>query len=375
MGERILTRGASRAAPTSIDARAAKRDTSAIARANSRRHAACALALLASVSLAGLAPGHAAAQDKAPELKLTLAQSPAFPLGKAAERWAALLGEAGGGAFAVKLYPGAVLMGRDPLREFGVLRDGGADLGVGSALMWSSELPAFAVYALPWLAPEPRQQAALADNADVRDKVAARAALADVVVVAVAPLGERVLATAKGPLAAPADVSGLHVRTVAQPLILETLAALGIRASAMGATDAQAAFASGTLDGQEGMATTLAATRITALGQRYVLRWGGQADAMVFAVRRAVWNGWDERLRERARSAAVEAAREAAAPTREDEALAALVKQGVTIVKPAPAQRAAFRAAVQPVWVKWTAALGTDLVQAAEAAVAATADK
>ncbi len=311
------------------------------------------------------------AQDKPPELKLSVAQSPAFPLGKAAERWAALVSEASGGSFQVKLYPGAVLAGRDPLREFGVLRDGGADLAVGSALMWSSELPAFGVYALPWLAPEPREQVALADSADVRDKVAARAALADVAVVAVAPLGERMLATVKGPLAAPADVAGLRVRTVAQPLILETFATLGMRASAMSATDAQAAFADGSLDGQEGPATTLAATRITPLGLRHVVRWGGQADAMVFSVRRAVWNGWDERLRERARTAAAEAAREAAALPREDDALAALVRQGVTIARPAPAQRAAFRAAVQPVWTKWTSALGADLVQAAEAAVAA----
>lgn len=328
---------------------------------------------LAFACLVAVAPATVAAQDKAAELRLTLAQSPAFPLGKAAERWAAMLAEAGGGTFQVKLHPGAALAGRDPLREFGVLRDGGADLAVGSALMWSSELPAFAVYALPWLAPEPREQLALAESAEVRDKVAARAALADVIVLAIAPLGERMLATVKGPVSTPVDVAGLRVRTVAQPMILETLAALGIRASAMSAVDAQAAFASGALDGQEGPATTLAATRITALGQRYVLRWGGQADAMVFAVRRAVWNGWDERLRERARAAAVDAGREAAALAREDDALAALVKQGVTIVKPAPAQRAAFRTAAQPVWTKWTSALGADLVQAAEAAVAGAA--
>ena len=113
------------------------------------------------VGIAWLGTTAAAAQDKPAELKLTVAQSPAFPLGKAAERWGALLTEASSSRFQVKLHPGAVLAGRDPLREFGTLRDGGADLAVGSALMWSTELPAFAVYALPWLAPEPREQVAL----------------------------------------------------------------------------------------------------------------------------------------------------------------------------------------------------------------------
>ncbi|MFO1412526.1 MAG: TRAP transporter substrate-binding protein DctP [Burkholderiales bacterium] len=343
-------------------------------RACARSVAGAVMALLAAAACLCL-PGVAAAQGKPAELKLSLAQSPAFPLGKAAERWAAALTEAGGGAFEVRLHSGAVLAGRDPLREFSALRGGGADLAVGSALMWSSELPAFGVYALPWLAPEPGQQVALAASADVRDKVAASAALADVIVVGIAPLGERVLATTKGPLATPAEVAGLRVRAVAQPLVIETLAALGLRPASMSAADAQAAFASGALDGQDAPATTLAATRITALGQRYVLRWGAQADVMVFAVRRAVWNGWDEKLRERARSAAADAAREANALAREDEALAALQKQGITIVQPAPAQRAAFRAAVQPVWTKWTSAVGAELVQAAEAAVAAAPAK
>jgi TRAP-type C4-dicarboxylate transport system substrate-binding protein len=336
------------------------------------------VAFILSITLLACAPaGIASAQDKGnvPELKLSVAQSPAFPLGKAAERWAALVNEAGGGAFEIKPYPGMVLAGRDPLREFGTLRDGGADLAVGSALMWSAELPSFAVYALPWMSPDPREQEALAANPDVREKVAARAALADVVVVGVAPLGDRVLATVQGPLQAPAELAGLRVRTVAHPLLMETLATLGMRPDAMSLADAQAAFASGTLAGQEGPATTLAATRIAALGLRYVLRWGATSDAMVFAVRRATWERWDERLRERARTAAVEAAREANALAREDDATAALVRQGVTLVKLVPAQRSAFRAAVEPVWVKWTTAIGPDLVEAARAAVAASASR
>ena len=39
------------------------------------------------------------------------------------------------------------------------------------------------------------------------------------------------------------------------------------------------------------------------------------------------------------------------------------------------AQRAEFRATVQPIWTKWTAPIGADVVEAAEAAVAATVAK
>src|SRR3954467_2673168 len=97
------------------------------------------------------------AQDKPRELKLSTAVGPAYPLGRAGERWAQLLNEGAAGAFEARQYPGAVLALRDPLREFGALRAGDADVAVGSAIVWSAQLPAFAVYGLPWIAVESQQ--------------------------------------------------------------------------------------------------------------------------------------------------------------------------------------------------------------------------
>ena len=57
--------------------------------------------------------------------------------------------------------------------------------------------------------------------------------------------------------------------------------------------------------------STLAATRIAAIGQKFVTRWGAFADVMVFAVRRATWDAWSEEQRTAVRSAAHDAAREA----------------------------------------------------------------
>ena len=333
------------------------------------RRAACGGLLALAVTIAGGAPQAQGLR----ELKLSTAQGPAFPLGRAGERWAQLLNDVGKGAFEVRPYPGAVLSGRDPQREFGAVRDGAADLAVGSALAWSAQMPAFGAYVLPWLASEGTAIEALANNAALRDRVAAQAAQAGVIVIGVAPLGERVVATVKGGVRAPADATGQRLRVSANPLVIETLAALGARGDAMSLADAQAALAAGTLDGQEGPATTLAVTRIAASGQRFVTRWGAFGDVMVFAVRRPVWDGWSIEMRAAARAAAVEAAREADALAREDAAFAELTKQGVTLVRLTAAQRAAFRAAVQPVWSKWTGTIGAEVVDLAQAAVASTA--
>ena len=54
----------------------------------------------------------------------------------------------------VRLFPGATLSLRDPAREFIALRDGAADLAVGSTLFWSAQVVELNLFALPWLAPE-----------------------------------------------------------------------------------------------------------------------------------------------------------------------------------------------------------------------------
>ena len=178
-----------------------------------RRWATRTAALLA-VALAAPAPY---AQDRVasvPELRLSTAQAPTYPLGRAGERWAQLANETAGGAFEVRQYPGATLAQRDPAREFGALKDGMAELSVGSALAWSGQFAPLAVYAVPWLAVEPREQEALAAAAALRERVFALMESAGVVGLAIAPLGEHVLATAKAPVETPADCRGLRVRVM-----------------------------------------------------------------------------------------------------------------------------------------------------------------
>jgi TRAP-type transport system periplasmic protein len=313
------------------------------------------------------------AQDrtpKVPELKLSTAQGPAFPLGRAGERWAQLVNETAGGAFEVRQYPGATLALRDPGREFGALKDGLADLAVGSALAWSAQFPPLGVYALPWLAAEPREQATLAGDAPLRDSVFARMEASGVVGLAIAPLGEHVLATTTAPVATPSVCTGLRVRVMPLRQVLDVYVALGALPQAMGFTQAQAALAAGTLDAQDATPTTLVATRAYASGLKFVTRWGAFADVMVFAVRKAAWDAWTEDRRALVRSAAERAAAEANALAREEAALAQLTRDGVTIVRLSPAQRAAFHDAAQPAIAAWGNAVGAELVDAAHAAVA-----
>jgi TRAP-type transport system periplasmic protein len=321
---------------------------------------------------ASLAAPSLFAQDRVPqpsELKLSTALSPSFPVGRAGERWAQLVNDKAGGKYEIRQYPGAVLAQRDPGHEFGALQEGLADLAVGSALAWSAQLAPLAVYSLPWLAVDAREQEALAADSALRAKLFALMETSGVVGLAIAPLGERVVATAKRPVDSPAALVGLRMRVMSLRCVIDVYLALGALPQSMSFAQAQAAFAAGTLDGQDSMPTTLVATRASANGQKFVTRWGAFTDVMVFAVRKAVWDTWSEDRRMLVRSAAEQAAREANALSREEAALAQLTKEGVTIVRLSPTQRAAMRDAAQPAIAAWTNAVGVDYVHAARAAV------
>jgi TRAP-type C4-dicarboxylate transport system substrate-binding protein len=313
------------------------------------------------------------AQDgnaKPPELRLSTALAPSFPLGRAGERWAQLVNEKAEGAYEVRQYPGATLALRDPGREFGAMQEGLADLAVGSALAWSAQFAPLGVYSVPWLAVDSREQEALAADTALRENLFVRMEAAGVVGLALAPLGEHVLATAKAPIASPAACSGLRVRVMPLRSVIDVYVALGALPQSMSFAQAQAALLAGTLDGQDALPTALVATRAYASGQKFVARWGAFTDVMVFAVRKARWDSWPEDRRLLVRRAAEQAAREANALAREEAALEQLTREGVTIVRLSSTQRAALREAAQPAIAAWTNAVGAELVSAARAVVA-----
>ncbi len=327
--------------------------------------------MLALAALGAATPIVAVAQSRdAKEWKLSTAVGTAFALGKAGERWAALVTENSGGKLAVVLRPGATLAERDPAREFTALRSGAADLAIGSTLYWSVQVRELGVVGLPWIAPEEKQLDALVTGV-IAEKLAAAVQAGGAMPLAFAPLGHRELA-ALASVRTPDDFAGRAVRIASTPYLVDFYAGLAARPKAMSFTDARAAFESGQLDVQEGAPATFAAARLDAIGIRHVTLWGAVAEAAIFAVNPGVWEGWTDEERAIVRAAAQQAALELAALARAENAaaLALLHKRGVSIVRLTPSGSTAS-AAARPVYDKWAAVAGYELVRAAEAAVAA----
>jgi TRAP-type C4-dicarboxylate transport system substrate-binding protein len=337
--------------------------------AYARRSAAVAL-----MAAAAAAPAQEPKPAPATELKLSVGVGPAYALGEAAERWAKRIEEKSGGALVANVFPGASLAMRDPAREFTALRNGVADLAVGSTLFWAAQIDPLVVVGLPWLAPEPKQVAALVGG-PVAEMLMAAVNRHGVVPLALAPLGHRQLATRERVVRAPGDLAGMQVRIAGPAQLAELFAALGARAQTMPFSTAQSSFAAGTLDAQEGTPAMFATTRLDAVGVRRVFLWGAVADIAVFAVNRHRWQAWSPAEQGQVRDAARETAAELADLVRkEDEAaLAALKKNGMAVLRLSPAERAAFAAATRELYAKWAGVAGEELVRAAEAAAKAAA--
>jgi TRAP-type C4-dicarboxylate transport system substrate-binding protein len=319
----------------------------------------------------------AAAQDvdgKVPPAKLSAAVGPAFALGKAGQRWAGLIAEKSDGRIPVQFFPGAVLASRDPAREFIALRDGAADLAVGSTLQWSTQVAALNAVGLPWLAPRDGDVETIASE-PIAARLAAAVERAGAVPLAFAALGHRDLATAGRIVSSPEDLGGLRVRVTPSAPLIDLFVGFGAEPRAMSFAEAQAAWRAGALDGQEGTLATLAAARLDTLGVKHVLLWGAVAECAVFAANSQAWNRWTEAERAVVRDAALQAARElpALARAENDAARVELQKRGVQVTRLTATGRSAFAAAARSVYDKWAAIAGADLVHAAEAAIGATA--
>ena len=298
---------------------------------------------------------------------MSTALGPAYAQGKAGEVWATLIRDRSAGRLAARHYPGAVLTQRDAVREFAALRDGSIDLAVGSTLVWSAQVPALNLLALPWLVPNDTALEALLAG-DVGRHLTSSLEGAGVVPLASVANGFTALAT-RVVVRKPADVAGLKIRVPGSPLAIDMLAALDAQSTSMSAVDARVALGNGMLDGQETSIAAFAASRLDTAGLTHLLLWEARADALIFAVNRARWDAWSESDRALVRQAAQDAAREAVAMVRragDAATLATLARQGVSITRLTPAGKGAFRAAVQPVFERWAAVAGWELVRAAE---------
>src|ERR1035437_7251236 len=342
-----------------------------------RRTLLAALATTTVSALLTTLPLAASAQSSyKSEYKMSLVVGTAFPWGKGGQIWADLIKERTQGRINIKLYPGVSLIQGDQTREFSALRQGVIDMAIGSTINWSPQVKELNLFSMPFLMPDYAAIDALTKG-KVGKQIFTTLDKAGVVPLAWGENGYRELTNSKRPVRMPADMKGLKIRVVGSPLFLDTFTALGANPTQMSWADAQPAFASGAVDGQENPMSIFTAAKLHNVGQKYVTMWGYVADPLVFVVNKEIWASWTPADQAIVRQAAIDAGQQEIAIARKglEEPGQPLLKEiaalGVTVIQLTAAERDAFVKATRAVYQKWKPTIGVDLVNAAESAVAA----
>jgi len=310
------------------------------------------------------------------EYKVSTVVGTAFPWGKGAEIWIDLVRQRSNGRINMKLYPGVSLVQGDQTRELTAIRQGIIDMAIGSTINWSPQVKELNLFSLPFLMPDYKAIDALTQG-EVGRQLFGILEKQGVVPLAWGENGYRELTNSKREVRKPDDLKGLKIRVVGSPLFLDTFRALGANPTQMSWADAQPAFATGAVDGQENPMSIYTAAKLHTVNQKYVTMWGYVADPLVFVVNKEVWASWSAADREIVRQAAIDAGKQQIAIARAGlvEPDTPLIKSvqalGVTVTHLTPQEREAFVAATRKVYAKWKSTIGAELVTKAETAVAA----
>jgi TRAP-type transport system periplasmic protein len=334
------------------------------------------LAALAAVAAVGSMAPAAHAQGYKAEYRVSTVVGNPFPWFLSAQKWADLVKERTSGRINMKIYPGTSLVGGDQTKEFTAMRQGIIDMAAGSTINWSPQVQELNIFSMPFLMPDYKAIDALTGG-EVGKKLFEIIASKDIVPLAWGENGFRELTNSKRAVRTPDDLKGLKIRVVGSPLFNDTFTALGANPTQMSWADAQPALSTGAVDGQENPLTIFTVAKLHTVGQKHVTLWHYVADPLIFAVANSVWTTFTPEDQRIVREAAVEAgkygveiARKGVTP--EDQSvLKDIGGLGVEIISLTPEQQQAFAKATKPVYDKWKARIGAELVTAAEKAVAA----
>lgn len=320
------------------------------------------------------------------EYKMQVTVGPKLYWGMGATKFAELVAEKTNGQINVKPYFGSALLKGAQLKSAQMVAKGVIDCAIESTINISPVIPEANIFHLPFFL----------NDFETLDKVkfgqAGEAVFEAMRAKRIEPLawaenGFRQLTNSKTPVRTPADMKGLRVRVVGNPLFIDTFRALGADPVNMNWGDAVAGFQQGVVDGQENPVGVLIPIQIYQY-HKYATMWNYLVDPLIIYWNQKDWNGFPEEIKAAIMEAAKEAGRFETALSRagldgevslnilKDEfnyamevpdPIAFLKSKGMEVHMLTDEERAAFAEATRQVYDKWVEEIGPDLYEKAKA--------
>ena len=296
-------------------------------------------------ALALVLPAAAAAQDVT--LRMGHIHAASGPTGRGADRFAELVAEYSEGRGEVQVFPAAQLGGLPDL--FGASRSGAIDIALTPYPLLSDIVQSYAILTAGYVFDNYDHQLAVLQNADLGQAWNAELEQeGGLVVLANYYFGARTLTTTDTPVRTPADLSGLKIRAVGNPLSLATIRGLGANPTPLPLSELFQGLSQGIVDGQENPLPTIYNQKFFDV-QDYVILTRHQLIPIPFTMNGRSWSRLGDDDKAAVRRAAEEAAAFMTETVMAEEAslLGQLEAEGMTVIGPEQGlDLDAFRAAV-----------------------------
>ncbi|HCD71762.1 TRAP transporter substrate-binding protein [Thermovirga lienii] len=264
------------------------------------------------------------------------------------------------GEITVTIYPNAKLGDERALLEG--MKMGVVDAGIITSGPIINFIPEFGVFDLPFLFRSPEHAYAVLDG-PIGTKMLKKMETQGWKGLAYGERGFRNLTNSKRPVVTPDDVKGLKIRLMQNPIYVDAFKALGANAVPMAWTEALTVLQQKTIDGQENPLNVIVAFKLYE-SQKYLSLTRHAYAPNVIMMSMKTW----KKLTPEQQAIIQEAATEASKANRQydnDKAaewLAFLKEQGMEVVEKPDLE--AFRKAVEPVYEKYGASFGEDVLKA-----------
>jgi tripartite ATP-independent transporter DctP family solute receptor len=311
--------------------------------------------------------GSAAAQERT--IKFATQNPVGHPIELGMKKFAEIVATKSGGKIKVNLFPGGQL-GSDQANVT-ALQGGTLEMVSMNTGILASVAKELAIVDFPFLFASTKEADALMDG-PVGKKLHAKLEDKGIVGLAFWELGFRNITNSKKPINTVADIDGLKIRVIPNPINVDWVRALGANPTPMPFPEVYGGLESKAIDGQENPLTVIAANKFWEV-QKHLAITNHQYNPQSVVFSKKVW----DTLTPAEKKILDEAADEAAKYQREQSragmatALDNIKKGGMQVTELSPAELAKFREKVKPVIAKHSATVG----EATVAEVMAELDK
>ena len=313
--------------------------------------------VIATVALAAM--GIASAQDKT--IKFANQNAVGHPIIQGMEKFKEIVEKQSGGKIKVNVFPGGAL-GSDQA-NVSAIQGGTLEMAAMNSGIFASQVKDFAVFDFPFMFANGKEADAVVDGA-FGHKMHAKLEEKGIVGLGYYELGFRNMTNGKRAINKVADIEGLKLRVIPNPINVDWVKALGANPTPLPFPELYAALEQKAVDGQENPLATIFGAKLFEV-QKHLTLTGHQYNPQSVVISKKFWDGLSASEKKIVSDAVAESAKFQRTTARALEAgtLETLKKNGMEVTTLPASEMAILREKMKPVIVKHGEAISATVAE------------